>query len=81
MQRPCNAAFTIYSPLDHNIKKAIIIPAPGRPHNHPSFPQHKLTYEAKLKYEAAIDEVGLLGATVRKVDTGVSHLMGTLFYF
>jgi len=69
-QRGCGAGFTIFSPVDHNIRKAIIIPTPGKPHNHPSFPMQKLTYEARVKYEAAIDQAGILGAMVQRVDTG-----------
>jgi len=62
-QRSCDAGFTIYSPVNHKICKAIIIPTGGHPHNHLSFPMNKLTYEAKLKYETAIEEAGILGAT------------------
>ncbi|KIJ47697.1 hypothetical protein M422DRAFT_248703 [Sphaerobolus stellatus SS14] len=60
---------TIFVPIDRSIRQAIIIPVAGRPHNHPSFPLHKLTYEAKLKYESAVEQAGIVGATVRKVDS------------
>ena len=85
-QHSCHASFTIFSPIDHTLRKAIIIPAAGRPHNHPSFPMHKLTYEAKLKYESAVQETGTIGATVQKVDNGtvsnnLHYILVSYYYY
>ncbi|KIJ37165.1 hypothetical protein M422DRAFT_260325 [Sphaerobolus stellatus SS14] len=70
--RPCNACLTIYSPVDRSIRKAIVIPAQDMPHNHPSFPSAKLTYQGNAAYQEAIRRVGIIGATVHKVDNAVS---------
>ncbi|KIJ43436.1 hypothetical protein M422DRAFT_253319 [Sphaerobolus stellatus SS14] len=66
--RPCSAKITIYCPIDQNIRKAIIIPAAGQPHSHPSFPRSKLTYDARIAYTEAIQTLGVGGVTVEKVD-------------
>ena len=66
----CQATITIYSPLDPTIRKAIIIPGAGLPHNHPSFPLQKLTIPAKKAYMLALTQAGVTGATVGKVDHG-----------
>ena len=67
----CTAHLTIYSPKVDGLLKAIILPSPGRPHKHPSFPQRKLTIEAQTKYTQAIHALGIVGATVGKVDNGM----------
>ncbi|KIJ42596.1 hypothetical protein M422DRAFT_254378 [Sphaerobolus stellatus SS14] len=71
-RRPCNARLTIYSPVNRSIRKAIVIPTQDRPHNHPSFPSAKLTYQGKTAYQEAIRRAGIIGATVHKVDNAVS---------
>lgn len=45
-QRPCPAKITILSPVDHDIRKAVIVPA-AIPHNHPFCPWDKRTRKAK----------------------------------
>jgi hypothetical protein len=80
----CKAEITIYIPVDSNIHKAIIIPGARQPHNHPSFPQERLTLEAKEVYTQAIDEVGVLGAIVNRIDNGLCSiyiLSCKIFYY
>ncbi|KAF9494598.1 hypothetical protein BDN71DRAFT_1507567 [Pleurotus eryngii] len=64
----CNARITIYSPVDRNDFRAILIV--DNPHNHPMPAQRKPTIDGKTKYGNAAERVGLLGLSVVKLDTG-----------
>ncbi|KAF8508388.1 hypothetical protein JB92DRAFT_638203 [Gautieria morchelliformis] len=63
-QRPCPAKITVFSPVDHSLRKAVVIPAPGIPHNHPFCPWDKRTRRAK----AAARAVGAMDQTSGNVD-------------
>ncbi|KIJ33118.1 hypothetical protein M422DRAFT_783248 [Sphaerobolus stellatus SS14] len=63
-KRPCSAEIVIYSPVNTNIRKAVVIPQPGKPHNHPSYAPEKLTYAAAEAFRAAVQAAGPLGKTV-----------------
>lgn len=52
-QRPCPAKITIFSPVDHSLRRAVVIPAPGIPHNHPFCPWDKRTRRARAAARAA----------------------------
>ncbi|KAF8518841.1 hypothetical protein BU17DRAFT_90642 [Hysterangium stoloniferum] len=64
----CPAQIIIYTPIDHSIRKAVVITTPGLPHNHPPYALQKLTFEATELYVEAIEAVGLLGSTVGQID-------------
>ncbi|KIJ43655.1 hypothetical protein M422DRAFT_252895 [Sphaerobolus stellatus SS14] len=66
-QRPCTAGLTIYSPLNKMVRKAIVIPEPKKPHNHPSYSAEKLTVEAEEVWRAAVRAAGPLGKTVGQI--------------
>ncbi|KIJ37762.1 hypothetical protein M422DRAFT_259598 [Sphaerobolus stellatus SS14] len=60
-QRPCTAGLTIYTPVNKKIRKAIVIPEPNKPHNHPSYSSEKLTFEAAEIWRTAVRVTGPLG--------------------
>ena len=68
--RPCHAGLKIHSPIDHSDWRAIVIPYTGAAHNHPVPIPEKLTRTAEYMYGLAAKEMGLVGATARKVDQG-----------
>jgi len=70
-QRMFPAKIIIYPPIDHAIRKAVVIPVAGLPHNHPSFPNYKPTFQAKKRWAEAVHAAGIMGATVGKVENGV----------
>jgi len=67
----CPAKILIFSPVDPSIRKAIIITTPKLPHNHPPYASAKPTHEAKEIYREAAQKVGIIGATVGKIDRGM----------
>jgi hypothetical protein len=60
-----------FCPVDHTIRKAIVITMPGQLYNHPLYPLEKLTFAAIEDYQAAIKAVGALGRTVTDIDKGM----------
>jgi hypothetical protein len=76
-QRPCPARLTVFSPVDHSLRKAVVIPAPGIPHNHPFCPSDKRTRRAK----AAVRAVGAMDQTSRNVDrSAYAQPVRTMFF-
>lgn len=67
--RPCPAKIIVFTPVDSNVRKALLVPQ-SVPHNHPVYPEHKLSFEAEKLYKESIETVGVLGSTVAKVDKG-----------
>lgn len=67
--RKCPAKIKIFSPLDREDRRAIVL-LDGH-HNHPRFPSTKLSREGKDKYEEAIKVNGVARSTVMKCDTGM----------
>ncbi|KAJ7225030.1 hypothetical protein C8J57DRAFT_1590778 [Mycena rebaudengoi] len=72
INRPCHATRTIYVPLDPSIRKALVVHPRNTAHNHPLPPLTKVSYELKKSYVECIKAVGLVGATVAKVDSAPS---------
>lgn len=67
--RPCKSTMKVYSVLDVQDRRAIVVITGA--HNHPSNKRCKLTHTSKEGYKAAVNSVGLIGATVGKVDKGM----------
>jgi hypothetical protein len=65
----CNARIRIFSPLDREDRRAIVI-LEG-PHNHPMFPSTKVSRDAKEKYKEAVMKIGVEGATPLTCDKGI----------
>jgi hypothetical protein len=68
--RPCSAERTIFVPVDASLRMAIVVPNHHKPHTHPMPLMTKASYDAKASYRENILAVGVLGATVKKVDNG-----------
>ncbi|KIJ24642.1 hypothetical protein M422DRAFT_274520 [Sphaerobolus stellatus SS14] len=66
-QCKCSAQIIIFSPVNKNEKKAIIIPLPGKPHNHPSNASSKFTYAAADAWRTAIEAAGPIGKSVGQI--------------
>ena len=60
----------MYTPLAENVRKVIVIPEHGKPHNHPSYPLNKHTFTSTTVYNKALNAIGTFGATVSTVDNG-----------
>ena len=70
--RECPADMQVFVPLDQDDHRACIVPG-TTPHNHPVYADRKLSAHAKHKYVEDMEVFGAMGATVSKVDKGVSH--------
>lgn len=53
---------------------AVLVPDEKHPHNHPMPAITKLTLEDKLLYKTVVNAHGTLGATVNKIDHGMSFM-------
>ncbi|KAF8583090.1 hypothetical protein K439DRAFT_1617794 [Ramaria rubella] len=69
--RKCPAELDIFVPLNSEDHRACIVPR-IHPHNHPAYPEHKLSADAKQKYAEAVEYFGAMAATVGKVDKAPS---------
>ncbi|KAJ7920148.1 hypothetical protein B0H13DRAFT_2319796 [Mycena leptocephala] len=65
----CAAKLTILVPVDVSLR-AIVIPAAGLPHTHPSFPRAKVPAAVKQQYQKCINATGSAGITTLRVDKG-----------
>ncbi|KAJ7019065.1 hypothetical protein C8F04DRAFT_1276706 [Mycena alexandri] len=65
---PCKARRTYFVPTDPKNRRIVIIHPGPTPHNHPMPPALKVSQAAKLKYAASVQALGVVGATVAKVD-------------
>jgi hypothetical protein len=70
IQRPCSAERWIFVPIDASIRMAVVVPNHKKPHTHPMPLMMKASYDAKASYRESILAIGVLGATVKKVDNG-----------
>jgi len=70
VHRPCQAERYIFVPVDDSIRMAVVVPNHKKPHNHPMPTITKASYDARALYRDSIAAIGVLGATVRKVDNG-----------
>jgi len=68
--RPCSAERTVFVPVDASLRMAVVVPNHHKPHTHPMPLMTKASYDAKASYRENILSVGVLGATVKKVDNG-----------
>ncbi|KAJ7182639.1 hypothetical protein C8R43DRAFT_1116274 [Mycena crocata] len=71
----CNAQLSILVPIDKHDLRAVIIPAAGIPHTHPSFPHTKIPSAMKQKYQQCIDATAGVGATTLQIDKSSSTLL------
>ncbi|KAJ7749102.1 hypothetical protein B0H16DRAFT_1691917 [Mycena metata] len=71
VQRICTARRAIYVPVDTSIRKALIVHN-DTGHNHPMPTLIKASFSTKATYEKLIQAVGVVGATVSKVDNAPS---------
>ncbi|KAF8579591.1 hypothetical protein K439DRAFT_1620423 [Ramaria rubella] len=69
--RKCPAELDIFVPLIPEDHCACIVPC-IHPHNHPAYPECKLSADAKQKYAEAVEYFGAMAATVGKVDKAPS---------
>ncbi|KAI0041712.1 hypothetical protein FA95DRAFT_1640147, partial [Auriscalpium vulgare] len=69
-QRQCDAQIKIYYPVDRTDRRAIVM-VEG-PHNHPMPFEWKVSYDAKVAYRAAAEEVGPMGLTRSKLNMAPS---------
>jgi hypothetical protein len=53
---------------------AVVLPHYTSPHNHPMLPMIKASYDTKALYGKCVDAFGAMGATVKKIDNGLSHI-------
>ncbi|KAF8581715.1 hypothetical protein K439DRAFT_1618843 [Ramaria rubella] len=67
----CPAQIEIFVPLDKTDHWACVVPR-QTPHNHPAYPEHKLSALATREYAAAVEAFGAMGATIGKVDKAAS---------
>ncbi|KAF8586349.1 hypothetical protein K439DRAFT_1615188 [Ramaria rubella] len=67
----CPAELDIFVPLNPEDHRACIVPH-IHPHNHPAYPERKLSADAKQKYAEAVEYFGAMAATVGKVDKAPS---------
>ncbi|KAJ7602245.1 hypothetical protein FB45DRAFT_883501 [Roridomyces roridus] len=68
IKRPCPAQVLILIPIDETDLRAVVIPKPGIPHNHPLFPRVKVPFHAESTYKGCAVATGPLGATTLRVD-------------
>ncbi|KAJ7701298.1 hypothetical protein B0H16DRAFT_1440958 [Mycena metata] len=71
VQRTCTARRAIYVPVDTSIRKALIVHN-DTGHNHPMPALIKASFSTKATYKKLIQAVGVVGATVSKVDNAPS---------
>ncbi|KAJ7702166.1 hypothetical protein B0H16DRAFT_1832003 [Mycena metata] len=71
VQRTCTARRAIYVPVDTSIRKALIVHN-DTGHNHPMPTLIKASFSTKETYKKLIQAVGVVGATVSKVDNAPS---------
>ncbi|KAJ7438913.1 hypothetical protein B0H11DRAFT_2356610 [Mycena galericulata] len=71
---PCDAKRSIYIPKDTSIRKVLIIHN-DTGHNHPMPALAKMSFAHKDTYRGCIEDFGVLGATVSKVDNAQSTKM------
>ncbi|KAF8954362.1 hypothetical protein BDZ97DRAFT_1928449 [Flammula alnicola] len=69
---PCLSRRTIYIPVDTSKRFALVTNPKCIPHNHPMPCISKASYETKAVYQKCVEEAGVLGATVQKVDQAPS---------
>ncbi|KAJ7586636.1 hypothetical protein C8J56DRAFT_1085151 [Mycena floridula] len=71
--RPCKAKIAIYSPLNRDDYRAIVIITGA--HNHPMFPVRKLSSGSKgaKAYKDAAARIGAVGLTVTKLDAALAN--------
>ncbi|KIJ22794.1 hypothetical protein M422DRAFT_276720 [Sphaerobolus stellatus SS14] len=62
-----SAQIIIFSPINKNEKKAVVIPLPGKPHSHPSNTSSKFTYAAADAWRTAIEVAGPIGKSVGQI--------------
>lgn len=67
--RHCPAKLDLFWPMDQDDHRAVIVPR-NQAHNHPVYPERKLSQKAKQKYEEAVSVFGAMSATVGQVDKG-----------
>ncbi|KAJ6603526.1 hypothetical protein DFH09DRAFT_1068674 [Mycena vulgaris] len=65
----CNAKLSIFIPIDAEDLRAVIIPAAGVPHRHPSFTRTKIPSVVKNQYQQCIDAAGPVGMTTLRGKT------------
>jgi hypothetical protein len=65
----CSAKLSILVPTDGSLR-AVVIPGPGLPHAHPSFPRTKIPAVVVQKYQKCIGATGSVGITTLRVDKG-----------
>lgn len=70
-QYPCPAKRAIYVPIDPTIRRALIVQNTTG-HNHPMPTLTKVSLAVKEIYRQCVESSGLVGATVAKVDNGMS---------
>lgn len=68
-KRPCGTKLHIWSPVDAEDRRAIVLLEGA--HNHPTPRYSKVSFDAKGRYQAAVEKVGIMGATAAKVDRGM----------
>jgi hypothetical protein len=64
----CGVKKIVYTSTDYN-RPVIVVMFEGR-HNHPPWPEEKLTQEAKSDLQKCLDVFGIFGATAEKLDNG-----------
>ena len=64
----CPAERTIFVPVDHRLRVAVVVPNHTRPHNHPMPPMVKASFDAKATYWKCVIQTGIPAATAKKVD-------------
>ncbi|KAJ7709266.1 hypothetical protein B0H16DRAFT_1481051 [Mycena metata] len=72
IRRPCSTYRTIFVPDDATIRMALIVHPSDIPHNHPIPVLKKASIQVKESYRQAIRATGTVGATVAKVDNGIT---------
>ncbi|KAF8179702.1 hypothetical protein K438DRAFT_1768737 [Mycena galopus ATCC 62051] len=60
IRRPCGAKIQIFSPIDHEDRRAMVYLTGS--HNHPKFPAAKVSRDGKDAYRQAVDAAGVSGA-------------------
>ncbi|KAF8136057.1 hypothetical protein K438DRAFT_2121651 [Mycena galopus ATCC 62051] len=67
---PCPATRSMYIPKDPSIRKVLVVHNETG-HNHPMPALSKVSFALKDTYRECIEDYGILGATVAKVDNGM----------
>jgi hypothetical protein len=66
VRHTCETKMHIWWPQNKSIRKAIVLMKD--PHSHPMHPTHKMTLTARDEYVQLVREIGVIGASVVKVD-------------